>query len=129
MGWRNRSVQSLPLRELDSKIERYLLGKWGIDSTLNNTTSDRFNSDEVGAAGSGGAIYLKAANLVINNGVKISANGGKSAPSINFSGNAGATDGGGEGPAAGGGGRVYLEGTSSFVNHASATNENLTANG
>jgi hypothetical protein len=111
------------------KIERYLLGKWGIDSTLSSATSDRFNANEVGGAGSGGAIYLKAANLVINNNVKISANGGKTPPGINFSGNAGATDGGGEGPAGGGGGRVYIEGTSSFINHASATNQNLTASG
>ena len=44
------------------KIERYLLGKWGIDSTLSSATSDRFDANEVGGAGSGGSIYLKAAN-------------------------------------------------------------------
>jgi hypothetical protein len=83
----------------------------------------------VGGAGSGGSIYLKAADLVINSGVTISANGGKAAPGINTGGNTGATDGGGEGPAAGGGGRVYLEGTTSFINHGSLTNDNVTANG
>ena len=111
------------------KIERYLLGKWGIDSTLSSATSDRFDANEVGGAGSGGSIYLKAANLVINAGVNISTNGGQAVPGINTGGNTGATDGGSEGPAAGGGGRVYLEGTSSFLNHASATNANVTANG
>ena len=111
------------------KIERYLLGKWGIDSTLSSATSDRFDANEVGGAGSGGSIYLKAANLVINAGVNISTNGGQAVPGINTGGNTGATDGGSEGPAAGGGGRVYLEGTTSFLNHASATNANVTANG
>ena len=130
-GWVGEIVGGwhYPYGAWTQKIERYLLGKWGIDSTLSSATSDRFNANEVGGAGSGGSIYLKAANLVINNGVVISANGGKAAPSINTGGNTGATDGGGEGPAAGGGGRVYLEGTTSFLNHASATNANITANG
>ena len=83
----------------------------------------------LGGSGSGGSVYLKAANLVINSGVTISANGGNAAPFIDQGGNTGATDGGGEGPAGGGGGRVYLEGTTSFINHASTTNANITANG
>ena len=87
------------------------------------------NAHVVGGAGSGGSIYLKANNLVVNSGVTISANGGAAAPGIDQGGNTGATDGGGEGPAAGGGGRVYLEGTTSFVNNASATNSNIRANG
>jgi hypothetical protein len=33
------------------------------------------------------------------------------------------------GGAAGGGGRVFIEGTNSFVNQASSTNANITANG
>ena len=43
-------------------------------------------------------------------------------------GNSYATDGGGTDSAAGGGGRVYLEGTNSFINLESATNDNITAN-
>jgi hypothetical protein len=130
-GWVGEIVggSHYPYGSWTQKIERYLLGKWGIDSTLSSATSERFNANEVGGAGSGGSIYLKAANLVVNNDVTISANGGKAAPGINTGGNTGATDGGGEGPAAGGGGRVYLEGTTSFLNHASATNANITANG
>ena len=130
-GWVGEIVggNHYPYGSWTQKIERYLLGKWGIDSSLSSATSDRFNANEVGGAGSGGSIYLKAANLVINDGVVISANGGKAAPGINTGGNTGATDGGNEGPAAGGGGRIYLEGTTSFVNNESATNANITANG
>jgi hypothetical protein len=80
-----------------------------------------------GAGGSGGAVYLKASDLVINSGVSIRADGGPGAP-LATGGNTGATDGGGEGSAAGGGGRVYLEGTNSFVNHGSLNNDNLSAN-
>ena len=98
------------------------MGKWGIDDPY-------VSADDVGGAGSGGAIYLKAADLVINDGVTISANGGRAAPHIDNGGNTDATDGGGEGSSAGGGGRVYLEATASFLNHASATNDNITANG
>ena len=107
---------------------RYLMGKWGVDPLLedSNTYND---AHAVGGSGSGGSIYLKAPNLVINSGVTISANGGTAAPVIDQGGNTGATDGGGEGPAAGGGGRVFLEGTTSFVNHASPTNANISANG
>ena len=71
---------------------------------------------------------MKANNLVVNSGVTISANGGAAAPGIDqvvtqeqlmvV-----------EKDAAGGGGRVYLEGTTSFVNNASATNSNIRANG
>jgi hypothetical protein len=130
-GWVGEIIASnhYPYGYWTNKVERYLLGKWGIDSSLSSATSDRFNANEVGGAGSGGSIYLKAADLVINSGVTISANGGKAAPAINTGGNTGATDGGSEGPAAGGGGRVFLEGTTSFINHASATNANITANG
>ena len=130
-GWVGEIFASshYPYGSWTQKVERYLLGKWGIDSTLSSATSDRFDANEVGGAGSGGSIYLKAANLVINAGVNISTNGGQAVPGINTGGNTGATDGGSEGPAAGGGGRVYLEGTSSFLNHASATNANVTANG
>ena len=101
------------------------MGKWGVDSHL--PSNSYVDAEDVGGGGSGGSIYLKAANLVINNGVNISANGGKAAPVINKGANSGATDGGGEGPAAGGGGRIFLEGTTSFVNHGSATNANITA--
>ena len=109
------------------KVERYMMGKWGIDNVLNSGAG--VDAEDVGGAGSGGSIYLKAANLVINDGVTISANGGKAVPFIDNGANTGATDGDGEGPAAGGGGRIYLEGTTSFLNHASATNANVTANG
>ena len=51
----------------------------------------------MGAAGSGGSIYLKADNLVINSGVSISADGGPAVPWISAGGNADATDGGGQG--------------------------------
>mgnify|MGYP003307593612 CR=1 FL=1 len=60
-----------------------------------------------GGSGSGGSIYLKASNLVINSGVQIQANGGAGATGID-QGNNYAKDGGGKGPAAGGGGRVYI---------------------
>ena len=105
------------------------MGKWGIDPHLedSNTYND---AHVVGGAGSGGSVYLKAANLVINSGVTISANGevrlllliGAGTPVPPMAGWY-------EGPAAGGGGRVYLEGSTSFVNHASPTNANITANG
>ena len=86
------------------------------------------NPPSVGGSGSGGAIYLKAPNLVIQNGVKISANGGAGANGI--TGNAGySSDGGEAGAAAGGGGRIYLEASQSLVNHASSTHSNLTASG
>ena len=81
-----------------------------------------------GGSGSGGAVYLKGNNLVINAGVSISADGGPGASFVSNGGNSEATDGGGVGPAAGGGGRVFIEGTSTFVNHHSVTNENITAN-
>jgi hypothetical protein len=81
-----------------------------------------------GGSGSGGSIYLKAPNLVIQNGVKISANGGAGANGI--TGNAGnSSDGGEAGAAAGGGGRIYVEASQSLVNHASSTHSNLTASG
>jgi hypothetical protein len=71
---------------------------------------------------------LKAPNLVIQTGVKISANGGAGADGI--TGNAGnSSDGGEAGAAAGGGGRIYLEASQSLVNHASSTHLNLTASG
>ena len=86
------------------------------------------NPPSVGGSGSGGAIYLKAPNLVIQNGVKISANGGAGANGI--TGNAGySSDGGEAGAAAGGGGRIYLEASQSLVNYASSTHSNLTASG
>ena len=81
-----------------------------------------------GGSGSGGAVYLKGNNLVINAGVSITADGGPGASFVSSGGNSEATDGGGVGPAAGGGGRVFIEGTSTFVNHHSVTNENITAN-
>ena len=88
-----------------------------------------------GASGSGGAIYLKGDQVIINSGVKISAAGGAAAfdpangrGTIN-AGNSDAKDGGGAGAAAGGGGRVYLEATSSLVNNGSSTNANLIAAG
>ena len=117
-----------PYDRYQDKGTRYLMGKWGVDAHLEN--SNTYNDAHVlGGSGSGGSIYLKAANLVINSGVTISANGGAAAPDIDRGGNTDATDGGGEGPAAGGGGRVYLEGTTSFVNNASVDNSNLTATG
>ena len=91
-----------------------------------DSTNDAAKS---GAGGSGGSIYLKANELEISTNALISANGGTGAPSTTTGGNSYATDGGGTGSAAGGGGRIYLEGTSSFVNHGSATNANITANG
>ena len=117
-----------PYDRYHDKAHRYFMGKWGIDPDLDNSSWQN-NGKMVGGAGSGGSIYLKAANLVVNSGVTISANGGAAAPHIDRGGNDQATDGGGSGPAAGGGGRVYLEGTTSFVNHGSATNDNLSANG
>ena len=72
-----------------------------------DSTNDAAKS---GAGGSGGAVYLKASDLVINSGVSIRADGGPGAP-LATGGNTGATDSGGTGSAAGGGGRVYLEGT------------------
>ena len=83
-------------------------------------------------SGSGGAIYLKGDNVIINTGVKISASGGlpaKHSNGIISSGNTYASDGGTAGAACGGGGRVYLEATSSLVNNASTTNSNLLASG
>ena len=85
-----------------------------------------------GGSGSGGAIYLKGDNVIINAGVKISASGGlpaKHSNGIISSGNSYASDGGSSGAACGGGGRVYLEATSSLVNNASTTNSNLSASG
>ena len=76
-----------------------------------DSTNDAAKS---GAGGSGGAVYLKASDLVINSGVSIRADGGPGAP-LATGGNTGATDSGGTGSAAGGGGRVYLEGTNSFL--------------
>jgi hypothetical protein len=89
-----------------------------------DSTNDAAKS---GAGGSGGSVYLKASDLVINSGVSIRADGGSGAP-LATGGNTGTTDGGGTGSAAGGGGRVYLEGTHSFVNQASLSNENISAN-
>ena len=89
-----------------------------------DSTNDAAKS---GAGGSGGAVYLKASDLVINSGVSIRADGGPGAP-LATGGNTGATDSGGTGSAAGGGGRVYLEGTNSFVNHGSLSNDNISAN-
>ncbi|MBV42384.1 MAG: hypothetical protein CL834_05075, partial [Crocinitomicaceae bacterium] len=82
----------------------------------------------VGGSGSGGAIYLKASNLVIQSGVKISADGGNGTSGIS-AGDSYSSDGGGSGAAAGGGGRIYIEASQSLVNHASATHSNLTASG
>ena len=89
-----------------------------------DSTNDAAKS---GAGGSGGAVYLKASDLVINSGVSIRADGGPGAP-LATGGNTGATDSGGTGSAAGGGGRVYLEGTNSFFNHGSLSNDNISAN-
>ena len=91
---------------------------------IRDSTNDAAKS---GAGGSGGAVYLKASDLVINSGVSIRADGGPGAP-LATGGNTGATDSGGTGSAAGGGGRVYLEGTNSFVNHGSLSNDNISAN-
>ena len=85
-----------------------------------------------GGSGSGGAIYLKGDNVIINAGVKISASGGLPAlenRGIIASGNTDASDGGGAGAACGGGGRVYVEATTSLVNNGSSTNGNLLAAG
>ena len=89
-----------------------------------DSTNDAAKS---GAGGSGGVVYLKANDLVINSGVSIRADGGPGAP-LATGGNTGATDSGGTGSAAGGGGRVYLEGTNLFLNQGSLSNENLSAN-
>ena len=98
----------------------YANGGMGMADSTNDATKS-------GAGGSGGAVYLKASDLVINSGVSIRADGGPGAP-LATGGNNYATDGGGIGSAAGGGGRVYLEGTNSFINQGSATNENISAN-
>ena len=98
----------------------YAQGAMGTTDTTNDAA-------KAGAGGSGGAIYLKASDLVINSGVSIRADGGPGAP-LATGGNTYATDGGGIGSAAGGGGRVYLEGTNSFINHGSTTNDNISAN-
>ena len=64
-----------PYDRYQDKGTRYLMGKWGVDAHLEN--SNTYNDAHVlGGSGSGGSIYLKAANLVINSGVTISANGG-----------------------------------------------------
>ena len=89
-----------------------------------DSTNDAAKS---GAGGSGGVVYLKANDLVINSGVSIRADGGPGAP-LATGGNTGATDSGEPGSAAGGGGRVYLEGTNLFLNQGSLSNENLSAN-
>ena len=81
-----------------------------------------------GGSGSGGAIYLKGTNVIIDSGVTISAAGGAGASGIT-GGNSWASDGGGAGAAAGGGGRVYVEATASLVNNASNTNANINAAG
>ena len=54
-GWVGEIVGGwhYPYGSWTQKIERSLLGKWGIDSTLSSATSDRFNANEVGGAGSG----------------------------------------------------------------------------
>ena len=89
-----------------------------------DSTNDAAKS---GAGGSGGAIYLKASDLVINSGVSIRADGGPGAPSCHR--------------------RKQLchrwwwyrfgswwrrtgipGGTNSFINQGSATNENISAN-
>ena len=62
---------------------------------------------------------MKGNNVIIQNGVVISASGGAGATGITNQ----------NGGAAGGGGRVFIEGTNSFVNQASSTNANITANG
>jgi hypothetical protein len=85
-------------------------------------------SSHAGGSGSGGAIFLKAPNLVIQSGVNISANGGAGADGITETA-AHSSDGGEAGAAAGGGGRIYLEASQSLVNHASSTHSNLTASG
>ena len=76
---------------------------------------------------------MKGDNVIINAGVKISASGGLPAKDgsnrIITGGNTDASDGGGAGAACGGGGRVFLEATSSLVNHGSSTNANLLASG
>ncbi|MBO94294.1 MAG: hypothetical protein CMI32_05275, partial [Opitutales bacterium] len=82
-----------------------------------------------GGSGSGGAIYLKGDGVVIKAGVSIRADGGDGAQFDFNTNGAGATITGQGGGAAGGGGRIYLEAISSFVNHESATNANVTANG
>ena len=43
--------------EHTNKVERYLMGKWGVDATLPNNSA--VTADDVGGAGSGGSIYLK----------------------------------------------------------------------
>ena len=48
---------------------------WAVGGQGGTLTSSP-NPTSVGGSGSGGAIYLKAPDLVIQNGVKISANGG-----------------------------------------------------
>ena len=53
----------------------------GVDAHLDSSNSYN-DADVLGGSGSGGSIYLKAANLVINSGVNISANGGAAAPDM-----------------------------------------------
>ena len=90
-----------PYDRLRDKGTRYLMGKWGADAHLEDSDNTYNDADVLGGSGSGGSIYLKAANLVVNSGVTISANGGNAAPVIDQGGNTGATDGGGEGPSCG----------------------------
>ena len=98
---------------------------WAVGGKGGNVNA---NLPKHGGSGSGGAIYLKAPNLVIQSGVTISADGGVGATGV--TGVApNSSDGGEAGSAAGGGGRIYLEASQSLVNHASSTYANLTASG
>ena len=98
---------------------------WAVGGKGGNVNA---NLPKHGGSGSGGAIYLKAPNLVIQSGVTICADGGVGATGV--TGVApNSSDGGEAGSAAGGGGRIYLEASQSLVNHASSTYANLTASG
>ncbi|MFP6886841.1 MAG: GLEYA domain-containing protein, partial [Opitutales bacterium] len=98
-------------------------------STIGGKGGARSNeAQRSGGSGSGGAIYLKGDNVVINAGVTISANGGAGATGIT-NGNSNSNDGGGAGASGGGGGRVFMEAVSSLINHESGSNANVTATG
>ena len=80
-------VNHHPYDRLRDKGTRYLMGKWGADAHLEDSDNTYNDADVLGGSGSGGSIYLKAANLVVNSGVTISANGGNAAPIIDQGGN------------------------------------------